>query len=188
MSDRSRYPHVWSADAPSMVRHAAALYGVKETPGKANSQTIMGWAKEIEAAMKARDLASRTLGYTNDAIPWCGLFIGVVAVRAGWADQMPTTPLWARAWLQFGQKPDAPAFGDVMVFGRQGGGHVAIYVGEDSAAYHILGGNQSDAVNITRISKSRFLGARRPKWRIAQPASVRPIRVGAFGVLSKNEA
>jgi cell wall-associated NlpC family hydrolase len=34
--------------------------------------------------------------------------------------------------------------GDVLVFRRGGGGHVALYVGEDEEAFHVLGGNQAD--------------------------------------------
>lgn len=179
----TKYEYVGSADAPSIVKAAVALYGTRETPGSANNATILAWAAEVEKA-----LGVKHLGYTADSIPWCGLFVGVVCARAGWADQMPRTPLWAQSWLEFGAKPDKPAFGDILVFGRNGGGHVGIYVGEDASCYHVLGGNQSDAVTITRIVKTRLLGARRPKWRVAQPASVRKITVGASGPVSTNEA
>lgn len=179
----SKYAYVGEADAPSLIRAAVPLYGLREAPGKADNIKIMEWANEVEVA-----LGVKNLGYTADSIPWCGLFVGVVAVRAGWFDQMPKTPLWARSWLEFGQKADKPMFGDVLVFGRGGGGHVGFYVGEDGGAYHVLGGNQSDAVTITRIAKKRFLGARRPKWRVSQPASVRIIRMRVTGPLSKNEA
>lgn len=178
-----KYSYVGASDAPSLVREAMKLYGVLETPGKGDNPIIIQWAKEVEKA-----LGVAHLGYTADSIPWCGLFVGVVATRAGWADQMPKTPLWAKSWLEFGQKADVPSFGDVLVFGRDGGGHVALYVGEDAGYWHVLGGNQSDAVTITRIAKGRLLGARRPKWRVAQPASVRKITVGAFGHVSTNEA
>lgn len=179
----TKYEYVGSADAPSIVKAAVALYGTREAPGSANNATILAWAAEVEKA-----LGVKHLGYTADSIPWCGLFAGVVATRAGWADQMPKTPLWARSWLEFGQKADAPSFGDILVFGRDGGGHVGFYVGEDAGYYHVLGGNQSDAVTITRIAKTRLLGARRPKWRVAQPSSVRKITVGASGPVSTNEA
>lgn len=179
----SKYAYVGAADAPSLIRAAVLLFGTLETPGAGNNQVILEWAKEVKKAIGVQHL-----GYTADSIPWCGLFVGVVATRAGWADQMPKTPLWAKSWLEFGEKASIPMFGDVMVFGRDGGGHVALYVGEDAGYWHVLGGNQSDAVTITRIAKSRLLGARRPKWRIAQPASVRIVRVGASGPVSKNEA
>jgi len=177
-----KYKYVGRADAPSIVREAMALYGTHENPGSANNATILAWATEVEKAL------GKHLGYTADSIPWCGLFIGVVCVRAGWVDQMPKTPLWARSWLEFGAKSGEPAFGDILVFKRGGGGHVGIYVGEDASCYHVLGGNQSDAVTITRIAKTRLLGARRPKWRVAEPASVRIIRVGASSPVSTNEA
>ncbi len=77
--------------------------------------------------------------------------------------------------------------GDVLIFARNGGGHVGLYAGEDDDAWHTLGGNQSDAVNIKRIAKGRLYAARRPAYR-AQPANVRRIRLAANGVLSANEA
>jgi uncharacterized protein (TIGR02594 family) len=178
-----KYPQILALDAPSLIKFSAPLLGVRETPGRADNATILDWADEVERALNVKHL-----GYTADSIPWCGLFVGVVAVRAGWSGQMPKTPLWARSWLEFGEEALVPMFGDILVFGRDGGGHVAICVGEDASAYHVLGGNQSDAVTITRIAKTRLLGARRPKWRVAQPASVRIIRMGVTGPLSKNEA
>ncbi len=57
--------------------------------------------------------------------------------------------------------------GAVMVFWREsrqsGKGHVGFYVGEDKDAYQILGGNQSDSVCLTWVSKSRFLSAHWPR-------------------------
>lgn len=179
----SRYSYVGAADAPSLIREAVSLYGTIETPGTGNNKVILDWASEVE-----KGLGVAHLGYTADSIPWCGLFVGVVCTRAGWADQMPKTPLWAKSWTGFGQKADIASFGDILVFSRDGGGHVGFYVGEDEAFYHVLGGNQSDAVTITRIAKNRCIAVRRPKWRISQPASVKPIKVGALGPISKNEA
>ena len=73
-----------------------------------------------------------------------------------------SNPLSAREWLNFGENVK-PAYGAVMVFSREGGGHVGFYVSEDTNYYHILGGNQSNQVNVIKISKSRFLGAVWPK-------------------------
>jgi hypothetical protein len=52
----------------------------------------------------------------------------------------------------------------------------------------VLGGNQGDAVSICRIAKARLLGARRPVWKPAQPASVRTVKLASGGALSTNEA
>ena len=54
-------------------------------------------------------------------------------------------------------------------------------------AFHVLGGNQSDGVTITRIARDRCIAIRRPTYRKA-PASAKPVQLAANGVLSTNEA
>jgi uncharacterized protein (TIGR02594 family) len=162
--------------SPRIIVEALKLYGIREVPGKDNAPEIMAWAKECNL-----DKA-----YAADVTPWCGLFAAVVVKRAGYAPV--STPLWARAWGHFGTPSVTPGLGDVLVFQREGGGHVGFYVGDDSSAYHVLGGNQGDAVSIVRIAKNRLLVARRPLWQVAQPASVKPYRLAAAGGLSGNEA
>jgi hypothetical protein len=55
-----------------------------------------------------------------------------------------------------------PMTGAVLVFSRGSGGHVGFAIGQDDAHFYVLGGNQTDAVTIARIAKSRLLGARWP--------------------------
>jgi uncharacterized protein (TIGR02594 family) len=162
---------------PRVLIEALALVGTKEVPGAASNPVILSWAREVGVAN----------AYTNDGIAWCGLYAAVVAKRAGF--EPVGNPLWARNWLGFGTKVSTPALGDVLVFSRPGGGgHVGFYVGEDATAFHVLGGNQSDTVKVSRIDKGRLLGARRCPWRLAQPTAVRPVRLAAGGALSTNEA
>jgi hypothetical protein len=52
--------------------------------------------------------------------------------------------------------------GSVLVFKRGSGGHVGFAIGKDDTHFYVLGGNQSDAVTIARIAKSRLLCARWP--------------------------
>jgi uncharacterized protein (TIGR02594 family) len=112
--------------------------------------------------------------------------MALIAKRAGKA--APAKPLWARSWSRFGIASPQAALGDVLVFSRaKGGGHVGLYVGEDETAFHVLGGNQADAVSIVRIAKSRCIAVRRPIYRV-QPASVAPVHLHASGVISTNEA
>ncbi|MGE7157263.1 TIGR02594 family protein [Methylorubrum rhodesianum] len=171
-------PYAWLAKEPGprVLVEALALFGTKETPGAASNPTILAWAKETGLA---RD-------YTNDGIAWCGLFVATVVKRAGF--EPVAKPLWARNWASFGTKADKASLGDVLVFSRDGGGHVGLYVGEDASAYHVLGGNQSDQVCVSRIAKSRCLAVRRCPWKLAQPGNVRPVRLAAGGALSVNEA
>ncbi|MEI6644227.1 MAG: hypothetical protein WCL10_19590 [Novosphingobium sp.] len=75
-----------------------------------------------------------------------------------------------------------------MVFRRaESTGHVGLYVGEDYGAFHVLGGNQSDGVTITRIARDRCIAIRRPVYKAA-PATATPIQLAANGALSANEA
>ena len=112
--------------------------------------------------------------------------VRMYAKQAGWDD--PVNSLWARNWLNFGTPQKSAGLGDIMVFSRGSGGHVGMYVGEDSTAFHILGGNQADKVMIKRIAKNRLLGIRRCPWRVNQPNNVRAVKLAASGSLSTNEA
>lgn len=159
---------------PKMLLEALSLLGTKEKLGNANNPRILGWATEAGIA-----------GYTADSIPWCGLFLGVCAHRAGKA--LPEKPLWARSWALFGTKSAKASLGDVLVFSRNGGGHVGIYVGEDDGCFHILGGNQGDSVSIVRIAKNRLIAARN-HYAVAAPGNVRAIKLAANGRISTNEA
>jgi uncharacterized protein (TIGR02594 family) len=164
------YEYLLSPNVPNMVKEAVRLYGTTETPGSKSNAIILDWHLQLKRA------GLKDLEYSSDHIPWCGLFMAIVAKNAGWFDQIPRQPLWARNWVEFGQEADAPMLGDVMTFTRFKGGHVGVYVAEDELNYHILGGNQNDCVCIIRdVKKDRLLQARRPKWRVAQPDSVRRI-------------
>jgi uncharacterized protein (TIGR02594 family) len=162
---------------PKLITNALSLYGVHEAPGSVNSPAIMAWAR---ATGLDRD------GYTADSVPWCGLFMAYVAQLSSYP--IPSHPLWALNWQAFGTKALQPVLGCVLVFLRNGGGHVGLYVGEDQSTYHVLGGNTSDAVQIARIDKKRLRAAREPAYRVGRPASARPYILAASGVISQNEA
>lgn len=162
--------------APPWKALALAKLGIRETPGAANNPTILGWAKR---------LGVKVLGivYNDDsAIPWCGLFVAEVMSEAGFTP--PKIAVRAKAWADWGE-PTAPCDGAVLVFQRPGGGHVGFYAGEDATAYRVLGGNQGDAVSLTRIAKDRCVAVR---W----PTGFRPkgdrLVLAASGQLSQNEA
>lgn len=176
MSLPSAYRWLETVNKPHVIEVALSLYGIKEVPGPVNAPEIMAWAREL----KLED------SYVADAVPWCGLFAAIVIKRAGW--EPVASPLWARNWSKFGDIPETSALGDVLVFKRESSGHVGFYVGEDDDAYHVLGGNQGDAVSIVRVPRWRNIAVRRPHWRIAQPASVKPYLLAATGGLSGNEA
>jgi uncharacterized protein (TIGR02594 family) len=173
------YDYLKKVKSPQILVQALKLVGTKEIIGIKHSDEIMSWAKELGIQKT----------YTADEIPWCGLFVAYVCKKARL--ELPftaTESLWALNWNKFGTKEKTAMLGDVLTFKRKGGGHVGIYVGEDSKCYHVLGGNQSNMVTITRIEKIRCAGIRRTPWKFSQPDSVRAVAVNASGFISKNEA
>lgn len=170
---------------PNVMREALKLHGLKEIRGSKHSHEILAMADHLGGVID--DF------YTADEIPWCGLFVGYAIKKAGFEPPKNYSVVRARDYAHWGIPAPEPAFGDILSFwrGSKNGrdGHVAFYVQEDPHAYHILGGNQSNEVNITRISKERLIAARRCPWRIKQPYGVKPFRISAArGVLSQNEA
>jgi uncharacterized protein (TIGR02594 family) len=163
---------------PRIVREAMALLGTLETPGTKSNPIIVNWAKETNT--KEDDW------YNTDSIPWCGLFMAVVAQRANW--EVVKEPLRAKAWDKFGQVVKEAVLGDILVFSRNGGGHVGLYVGESATTYFVLGGNQGDKVSIAEISKSRIHSINRPIYKIAMPESCKKYHYASGGRLSTNEA
>lgn len=175
-----QYAWLASEPGPRILLEAIKVFGTAEKPGPGSNPSILAWAKAT----------GQDKVYRDDATAWCGLTMAYVALQAGWS--LPVNPLAARNWLSWGVPQKQAGLGDILVFwrGSRGGyqGHVGMYVGEDADAYHVLGGNQGDAVSIKRIGKARLLGIRRCPWRINEPANVRPVRLAAGGSLSTNEA
>lgn len=161
---------------PAWIQTAESYIGLKEYPGAANNPTILDWARRT-----ARWLG---MAYNADSIPWCGLFAAHCVASAG----LEPVKIAVRAseWSKFGQAVREPVYGAIAVFTRQGGGHVGFVVGHDDDALHILGGNQSDGVNIQRIAKSRLSALRYPSG-MAVPRTLLKSTL-ADSRLSTNEA
>ena len=128
---------------PPWINIANDLLGTKETPGNENNIKILAWAKVLGGKIEQE--------YIADSIPWCGLFVAYCFAEAG--IKPVTAPLWALNWSKFGISLKKPCFGCVISMSRTGGGHVGFVVAQDSTHWHVLGGNQSDMVNITRVPK-----------------------------------
>lgn len=165
---------------PRWLTVAKSAIGTREVVGPKHSPVIMGWIKKLGAKVLGVDVK-------DDETPWCGTFIAHVMMESHIGP--PPIAVRASSWGSWGRQLNAPRLGCVLVFQRQGGGHVGLYVGEDATAYHVLGGNQSNMVNITRIAKSRLApaGMRWPNGEPLPPAS--PVLLANDGKpLSSNEA
>ena len=161
---------------PAWLVVAHALIGTRETPGVANTPRIMDWASRLGA---------KKLGaaYASEATPWCGLFVAHCVNAVG--IEPAKIALRAKAWADWGVAV-TPCVGAILVFDRDGGGHVGFYWAEDDTHFHVLGGNQGDAVSVVRIPKGRKVACR---WPPGKPIDGKPRRAaaGAAGV-TKGEA
>lgn len=160
------------AGDPRWMAEARRLIGQREIPGPKHTAWIASSWKRLGAGW-----------FTDDETPWCGLYVAHCIEAAG----LPFPKMFPRAksWADWG-KPCPPTVGAVIVFGRAGGGHVGFLVGENASNYYVLGGNQSNAVNITPIAKSRKVpsGIRWP-LSLGVPAPGLPWMTG--GTVSVNE-
>lgn len=102
-----QYDWLLDLNLPRVMQEALHLYGIYEWRGSENNPVIIEWAKQM----------GRKVGidYTRDAIPWCGLFVGICVHRAGY--DLPYILVRAKAWLNWGTEidPVQASLGDVLV-------------------------------------------------------------------------
>lgn len=135
---------------------ASDYIGLKEIKGSEHNETVVNFFKEVGHSW-----------VKDDETAWCAAFAGAILERAG----LPSTrKLNARSYLEWGEEVafDDLETGDIVVFWRKGKnsayGHVAFFVGLDPQGdLRVLGGNQSNEVNIATYKKERFLQGRRMK-------------------------
>jgi uncharacterized protein (TIGR02594 family) len=97
---------------------------------------------------------------------------------------------WMRAkdWLNWGQSLNKPCVGCVVIFEREGGGHVGFVVGQDANKnLMVLGGNQGDAVKVSPFNLTRVIGYRWPK-EYPIPTSFHLPTLNSDGKVSTNES
>lgn len=159
--------------------YARANIGVAEIVGPKHSPVIMGWI---------RDLGAKALGIDvkDDETAWCGTFAGICILRSLPNEPLPPILVRAKAWEGFGVALKRRAQGAIMVFQREGGGHVGFYEGEDDTHFHIVGGNQGNRVSRMRIERSRLTATRWPST-VPLPTAG-PVIMNKAGEISRNES
>lgn len=158
---RGQAPDLPKAFPPPPHPHAKAYAkaksynGLREIKGKEHNPEILSWFAQVGHSW-----------VKDDETAWCAAFVGAMLEHGG----LPSTrKLNARSYLKWGEVvPLSEAQpGDVVIFtrGDPNGwqGHVAFYVGREGSNLMVLGGNQSNAVNVAPYAVSRLLGVRR--WR-----------------------
>jgi len=120
--------------------------GVKEIAGASAHPQIVAYH------------ATTTLKATSDEVPWCSSFVNWVMKQA----KYPTTKsAAAKSWRDYGTECSLHV-GCLVVFKRKGGHHVGFCVGETPTMVRVLGGNQSNQVNVANYRKADLLNCRLP--------------------------
>ena len=126
------------------MKTAIAEVGEAEIPGiKANPQIL-------EYFKASKFWGSDDSGGQN---AWCGSFVAWVMQQNNM--EPVKNAFRAKEWASFGKPLDKPVFGAIGIKSRKGGSHVAFVVGQsaDGNYLYMLGGNQSNSVNVAKYKK-----------------------------------
>ncbi|GAB4404005.1 MAG: hypothetical protein OHK0039_03860 [Bacteroidia bacterium] len=163
-----------------LIKTAAAEIGVAEVPGPGSNERILQYARE-----------SGFSWYTDDDTSWCSVFLNWVALQAGFGRSKDGR---AASWAAVGSGVELPRPGDVVLLAPAVGTtnitHVGLFLGFsiDHNMVFVLGGNQSNTVNITPFGSDTVLGYRRLAREAAAPVAgaetpallAAPLRRGDF--------
>ncbi len=128
---------------PNWVRIAEGEIGQKEIKGAQHNPRIVEYH------------GTTTGKFKDDETPWCSSFVNWVMQKAG---QGGTNSAQAISWARWGKKVDKPAYGAIAVISYGGGkGHVGFVVGKQGSSLLLLGGNQSDAVNVKPFGTGKII-------------------------------
>lgn len=159
---------------PDWLIEARRHLGVAETPGPRHTPVIQSWLHKLRA------------WWQDDETPWCGVFVAACMDTVGHI--LPKNWMRARAWADWGIRLSAPVLGCIVVFERQGGGHVGFVVGRTVRGdLVVLGGNQGNKVSISPFSRDRVLAYVWPPS-VPMPMHQGLIVLADHGQLSTNEA
>lgn len=144
---------------PSWLQIAHAEVGQQEIAGAQHNSRILAYH------------GTTSLNARTDEVPWCASFVGWCLEQAGL--QHPRSAR-ARDYAEWGVPLERPVLGAVVVLTRPGGGHVGFYVGQRDGQWLILGGNQSNRVNVAPYAPSRMVAVRWPSG-VALPNAAAPL-------------
>lgn len=137
-----------------IMRAVCSQYGIEEWAGSAHNPEVLKYFK-----------AAGHSTVKDDETSWCAAKMNWIALQAGCKRTMS---LLARDWLKLGQTvalEQAVPFLDYAVFWRVKPdgwqGHVGPYIAHNHKVVYVMGGNQSNRVNVTGYPRTQLLGIRR---------------------------
>lgn len=150
---------------PIWLVYAEGFLGQREVPGPGAS----AWIRSMWLGLRGGSWFWTSIGKGDDSkLPWCGAFVAHCLQNCHMAHAQRYAS--AKAWLEWGTKLTGPALGCVVVFEREGGGHVGFVYGRDTKGrLLVLGGNQGDAVNVAPFDLKRVAGYLWPEDAAVQP-------------------
>jgi len=158
---------------PIWIAEARKHIGTREIPGEKHEPKILQWWRLIKRS-----------GIKTDEVPWCAAFAGGCLEAVGIVSSRFES---AKSYLAWGMPLSNPTYGCIVVFSRDGGGHVGFVVGRDAKdRLMVLGGNQGNMVSIAPFERSRVTGYRWPASVVLQMQPLPLIVSGADS--SRNES
>lgn len=149
------------SEKPAWLIEAERYIGVREIKGPQHEPLIVKWWKAI-----------RRGGIRDDETPWCAAFVGACLEAVGLRS---TEFEGAQSYAGWGKPLASPVPGCVVVLSREGGGHVGFVVARTpGGALLVLGGNQSDQVNVSAFPRHRVIAYRWP-LAVTVPAGDLPV-------------
>lgn len=136
----SMKPYYWAIDEMNQ--------GVLEIPGSKDNPRIVWYHSFTE------------LDASDDETPWCSSFMCAAAENNGFKS---TKSAAAISWLFYGAKGDG-SIGDIAVFNRPGGNHVAFVAKKftkGDGVVSCLGGNEDNCVKIKNYQEKDLMAFRR---------------------------
>lgn len=141
--------------ATDMLAMMMQFYLMREIPGEDDNAIILHMFHD--------------LGFDDiqdDETAWCAALWNYCAKQCG--IRYKHGSLSARDALSVGIATAHPRVGDTVVFWRgdpaSWQGHVGLFLGFEDDKIHVLGGNQSNQVNITLYGADKLLGFRRLQY------------------------
>ncbi len=137
-----------------LYQAALRYLGTKEVPGPASNSTIRAWIV----------LAADWLDKDDSKTAWCSCFRGAIGLETGTG--VVKAHYRAASWATWGKpvslnNPETWQQGDTIVMARPGGNHVTLLDRVAGGFAYCLGGNQSDAVTISRFALDKITAVRR---------------------------
>ena len=155
---------------PRWITIARAEIGTKEIKGSQHNPRVV-------------EYHDTTGKFGNDETAWCSSFVNWVMTKAG---HTGTNSALATSWSKWGKKVDKPAYGAIAVIDWDGPGpgwqgHVGFVVGKVGGSIQLLGGNQSDAVNVKNFGTTKVIAYVFPPNYIVPPEAYELSDYGSRG-------